>query len=69
MTICWERLNALVPYSISFSLQVLSFISQKLARVALRLWCCAEVAPVHFPQLKNQDIGFPAITGWVPLSL
>ena len=39
-----------------------------MGRTVLRLCHCAHVVSGPSPQLKIQDIGFVAITGWIPTS-
>ena len=42
---------------------------KKMGRVVLGLCGCDHIVPEPIPQLKIQDIGFAAITGWIPTTL
>ena len=58
MTTILKLFNAFVPYFMTFSFQVLCIIFEKNS-----LCRCAYIVPGPYPQLKNQDIGYVAITG------
>ena len=63
MTTILELFNALGPYIMTFSFQILCVIFEKIGqgRTVPRLCCCA--LPYHHHHHQIQHIGFASITG------